>query len=217
MATARLYYASRSPFCRKIIACAVVCGIQEYIFLESVDPWTDEELRKINPLCKVPVLTLSNGLIIYDSRVIAECFNEWAEGNKLIPQGERRWDALRREALGDGLADAVVRRFVDRLGPSGERIGKVVARQERAIMAALDDLESTAPAWTALDPDVGHLAVAAALGYLTARSPEVQWSQARPLLAAWFCAFCENYCWRVAVAPDAGYFGGTSGVRAPTG
>lgn len=203
--TARLHFAPRSPFARKVLAALVVCGLESRVSLVQVDPWTEERLRTLNPLCKVPVLELSTGLLLYDSPVIARFLHE-SSGGKLLPADERAWDALRREALGDSLAEAVIRRYVETLGPSHDRIGKVIRRQEAAISAVLDHLESVALRWAGWPADIGHLAIAAALDYLLVRSPELRWDEGRPLLGKWFCDFRHHPCMRVAAAPGSGNF-----------
>ncbi|MBP1178486.1 glutathione S-transferase family protein [Methylobacterium sp. PvR107] len=183
----QLLIAPRSPFCRKVVACIAEAGLQDQIALQIVDPWTDERLRAANPLCKVPTLMLTDGTALFDSAVIVQYIQD-RSGAALIPRGESRWDALRREAQADGLADAVIRRFVERSGSDGDRASKVVRRQEQAIDAALGRFEQ-APAWVDLPVDVGHIALACAIDYLNRRSPELDWSAGRPLLVEWFYDF----------------------------
>ncbi|CAO4146867.1 glutathione S-transferase family protein [Methylorubrum extorquens] len=200
----RLYYAPRSPFSRKILATVAELGLEACIGLVRIDPWTDEALRRHNPACKVPALLLADGTALYDSPVIAQYLDELA-GARLVPADSRRWDCLRREALGDGLAEAVIRRFIERLGPEGERIERVVARQEAAIAAILDRLEGE-PAWMDAPVDLGHLAIACALDYLDGRSPELDWNAGRGLLAAWFYDFRGRRSMKIAAAPEFGTF-----------
>jgi glutathione S-transferase len=62
-----------------------------------------------NPLSKVPVLVLDNGKPVYDSVVIVEYFDHVGTGPKLVPEKfEDRIEVKRREALGDGIVDAIV-------------------------------------------------------------------------------------------------------------
>lgn len=196
----RLFYAPRSPFSRKILAIIVELGLEARVECIRIDPWTDAALRRHNPACKVPTLLLDDGTALYDSPVIARYLDEHA-GGRLVPADARRWDALRREALGDGLAEAVIRRFVERLGPEGERIARVAARQEAAITAILDRLEEE-PGWMEAPVDLGHVAIACALDYLDGRSPELGWSRGRDRLARWFQDFRNRPSMRSAAAPD---------------
>lgn len=132
----QLFYAPRSPFSRKILATIVELDLTAQVSLVQVDPWTDETLRRHNPACKVPTLVLHDSSALFDSPVIAR-YLDALSGHTLIPSGPQTWDALRREALGDALAEAVIRRFVDQLGPHDDRLERAVARQEAAIFAGL--------------------------------------------------------------------------------
>lgn len=199
-----LFIAPRSPFCRKILACLVELDLQHEVDLKIVDPWTSEALRSFNALCKVPSLLLPDGTTLFDSPVIVQ-YAQSLSGAELIPRGPARWEALSREALADGLADAVIRRFVERLGPENERVARSVQRQERAIVAVLDRFEQ-APAWMDRPVDIGHVALACALDYLDTRSPELAWQTGRPLLAEWFCDFRMRVSMRVAGSPVSGHF-----------
>lgn len=200
----QLFYAPRSPFSRKILAVIVELDLAERVGLVRVDPWTDQALRQHNPLCKVPTLLLDDGSALFDSPVIAR-YLDTLSGHMLIPPAPRTWDALRREALGDGLAEAVIRRFVDRLGPPAPRLYQVVARQDAAIFAILDCLEAS-PDWMRAPTDLGHLAIACALDYLDGRSPELAWNAQRPLLAAWFYDFRARSSMKIAADPTIGAF-----------
>lgn len=202
--TMDLFYAPRSPFSRKILTVIVELGLESHIRLIQTDPWNDESLRRYNPACKVPTLLLDDGTALFDSTVIARYLDELA-GHRLVPAGIRRWDAGRREALGDALAEAVIRRFVERMGPECDRIARVVARQEAAVAAILDQLEAE-PAWMEAPVDLGHLAIACALAYLDGRSPELEWDRGRRLLAAWFYDFRARPSMTIATTPEIGAF-----------
>jgi glutathione S-transferase len=200
----RLFFAPRSPFSRKILVAAVELRINRRLLCTAIDPWTNVELRDSNPLGKVPTLVLPDGTSLFDSRVIVQYLSEVC-GGKLIPLGKPRWNALQREALGDGLSEAVIRRFVERLGPESDRVNKVIGRQEAAINHALDWLEGE-PGWMRAAIDVGHVSVACALEYLTVRSPEIGWDRGRPFLSEWFGLFRLRRAMRAAAAPDASVF-----------
>jgi glutathione S-transferase len=158
--------------------------LNDAVKLVAVDPWKDESLRSYNPLSKVPTLMLEEGSTLYDSRVICEYLNALAGGAIFPSAGRERWDALRRQALGDGLAEAVIRRFVERLPPANEHAAAVAQRQEVAIAAALANLD-TAPANDDRF-DIGDVATVAALAYLDFRSPEISWRGRWRRAAAYF-------------------------------
>ena len=62
------------------------------------------DLSKLTPLGKVPCLALEDGTVLYGSQTIVEFLDAQRETNRLYPgDGPKRWDALRRLALGDTL------------------------------------------------------------------------------------------------------------------
>jgi glutathione S-transferase len=182
--SSKLLYAPRSPFARKARIFVHELGLLNVVELVPIDPWKHEPLRRHNPLCKVPTLILPDGSALYDSRVICDYLNHSAGGAMFPSAGPERWDALRREARGDGLAEAVIRRFVERLGPVNERSTAVARRQEDAIVATLASLDA--------DPlnddrfDIGDVATIVALAYLDFRSPEIGWRDRWRQAGAWF-------------------------------
>ena len=61
----------------------------------------------LNPLGKVPVLVAADGFCLFDSIVICEYLDGLHDGERMIPaSGIARWQALRLQALAQGLADA---------------------------------------------------------------------------------------------------------------
>ncbi|MGU3287259.1 glutathione S-transferase family protein [Methylobacterium mesophilicum] len=199
-----LFIAPRSPFCRKVVTCVVEFGLQHRVDLKILDPWSCQALRLVNPLCKVPTLVLPDRTALFDSPIIVQYLQTQSD-HLLIPGGDARWDALRRESLADGLADAVIRRFVEGRSLAHERASQTVHRQEQAIVAILDRFEGER-AWMALPVDVGHLALACAIAYLDGRSPDLAWQQGRPLLARWFYDFRARTSMLIAASPNAGHF-----------
>ena len=149
--------------------------------MKIVDPWTCQALRAVNPLRKVPTLVLPDRTALFNSPVILQYLQTQSD-QLLLPGGAARWDVLRREALADGLADAVIRRFVERLGQADERASGMIHRQEQAIVAISDHTQDEC-AWMALPVDLGQVALGCAIAYLDARSPDLAWQQGRLLLA----------------------------------
>lgn len=191
----KLYHAPRSPFAVKVRILIHEVGLKHRVALVPIDPWTDEGLRAINPLCKVPTLLLENGHALYDSRVICEYLDVLAGGGLVPPSGPHRWQALAQQALADGLAEAVIRRFVERQTPANERSLTVIARQEAAVAAALDALEANATEArlrAAGTITIGEVAATAALAYLDRRSPEIVWRDGRASLAAWYATISKR-------------------------
>ncbi len=104
----KLLYTVNSPYARKVRIVATEKHIE--ITLQEVvlaDP--DCPVKQYNPLGKVPVLILSDGDSLYDSRVIAEYLDNRTPLTSLIPKENRLKSAVRRwEALADGVCDAAV-------------------------------------------------------------------------------------------------------------
>ena len=180
-----LWYAPTSPFARKVRIAAHELRIAERISLRQTDPWNDAELRRLNPLAKVPTLVVNGDFILYESAVICEYLDSLDEGGMLFPPvGRARWDALLRQGLADGASTAAGRLFAMEQKPVAERDAKITARFEEAIGAALDALDAqtlSAGGWT-----IGEVGAAAFIGYLGFRWPEKDRLATRPALAEWW-------------------------------
>lgn len=65
--------------------------------------------KALNPLGKIQTLVTKDGLALFDSAVICEYLDTLHDGPRLFPGfGRPRWEALRAQALGDGVMDAAV-------------------------------------------------------------------------------------------------------------
>ena len=185
----KLYTNPASPFGRKCRVIARELGIK----LEEINisPFQDPNMRKINPLGKIPALVLDDGSVLFDSPVICEYLNH-AGGGKFFPgmnifkHSSGRWKALGLQALGDGLADATVAWVL--MGREDQVPEKARARQKETILSTLDALEKVK---FAKDPTIGEIAVACALGYMEFRLTDLDWRPAHPNLSGWYAQFCE--------------------------
>jgi glutathione S-transferase len=178
-----------SPFGRKVKIAAVLLGVRDQISVVAADT-TDpnDTIRVENPLGKIPALILEDGKTLFDSRVIAEYLEFIAGGARVIPPPPARFDALRLQALADGITDAAILRVYEKRFHAADRVeSKWIEHQSGKIERGLSELEaSTLPAHTAT-PDLGAIALACTLGYLDLRAPE--WRAGYPRLAAWVDAF----------------------------
>src|SRR5207237_10697175 len=108
----KLRHAAASPFVRKVMVVAHEHGLLDRIELvpTAVSPvQANDSLAADNPLMKVPSLTTDDGQVLFDSPVICEYLDGLASGRKFFPpSGPARWTALRQQALGDGVLDALV-------------------------------------------------------------------------------------------------------------
>lgn len=189
----RLYYSATSPYVRKVNVFTIEAGLDDKIENITTNPWvTDASLLADNPLSKVPTLILDDGTVLYDSPVICEYLDSLNTGQKLIPvAGMKRWMALRLQALGDGILDAAVMRFLERKRPEEQQSSDWDATQLSAIQRALLYLENNIDDWVN-DLTIGQITVGCALGYLDFRFASDSWRDNQPLLAKWYSSFAER-------------------------
>src|SRR5687767_3176162 len=75
-----------SPFGRKIKIAAALLGLSSRISLVIADTNdVSDELRRQNPLGKIPTLVLDDGSTLFDSRVILEYLDHLAGGGRIVP------------------------------------------------------------------------------------------------------------------------------------
>src|SRR5258707_7369155 len=131
----KLRHTPRSPFVRKVLVLAHEHGLVDRIELvpTSLSPVQgNDTLALENPLMKVPSLVTDDGEVLFDSPVICEYLDDMAAGPKLFPAaGPARWAALRQQALGDGITDAVVLCAYETVRPADKRWDGLAERQKR--------------------------------------------------------------------------------------
>ncbi len=181
------YATINSPFARKIRMAAMETGQPDLIDWQMISrEQRAEMLGAINPLGKVPVVVLDNGEALYDSPVICAYVDALHGGPKLIPAaGPERWRVLRLEALGDGLAEAVVALAQEGAKAQEQQSPRVIERQGAKVSAALGVLEAEAGAFRD-PPSMGEIAAACALGYMDYRAVAAGWRDRYPALAQWY-------------------------------
>src|SRR5438874_4860634 len=171
----QLFTSPNSPYARKARIIIHELGLTARVEENSVSLPADAKLRALNPLGKIPALLLDDGSVIYDSPVICEYLDTLGDGKffpraTLFREAQGRWRALTLQALGDGLADAVVRRNQEMRLPEDRRSTEIVQRQTAAVEAAFAVADRAAPKFPA-EPTIGEVAVACAIGYLDLRAP----------------------------------------------
>jgi glutathione S-transferase len=189
-ATMILRASPTSPFVRKIRIAAAILGLTAEIAVERADTGDPgDSLRQQNPLGKIPVLLLDDGNTIYDSPVILEYLDHRAGGGRIIPrEPAARFAALRLQALCDGILDASVLQVLEgRFRPPDRHEPKWLDYQADKVTRALAGLEQ-APPVRAVNPDVGHITLACALGYRDLRFAG-SWRKDHPRLVAWLDDF----------------------------
>ena len=191
----KLYYAALSPFARKprVIAIAVT--------VSPLNPNAD--LARENPLIKVPTLVTDDGTALFDSRVICEYLDTLHSGRKFFPvEGHARWQALRLQALSDGIMDAAVLcRYEAAVRPEQYQWSDWRKGQLGKISRGIAVLEHDAAKLEG-ELSIGNMTAACALDYLDFRLPEVNWRDSAPKLAQWFAKVSKRPS-LVATAPKA--------------
>ncbi|MGH6954752.1 MAG: glutathione S-transferase N-terminal domain-containing protein [Alphaproteobacteria bacterium] len=201
----RLHFQRYSPYVRKVRVVALEHGLEGRIELVPTNTWNlPAALLDDNPLGKVPTLVTDDGLVLYDSPVIAEYLDALGAGARLFPSvGRARWLALRQQAMGDGIMDAAIERFLERMRPEERRMDDWSARYKAGIDRTLDVLERAAHELER-PLTIGPIAIACALGYLDLRFAADGWRTGRPELARWLDRFALRPSMRVTGVADGG-------------
>jgi glutathione S-transferase len=195
----KLLYQTHSPYARKALVFAHEVGIAdriEVVHHETSPTKRNAEVVAENPLGTVPVLIRPGLPPLFDSDVICAYLDTLHQRDRLIPaEGEARWQALRLQAVAQGLSGAggslrweTVRR------PAPLRYPPLSNGYVLKLTTSYDWLEAE------LDVDsplhLGHIAVATALSWIEFRElPEFR--DGRPRLTAWFDAFSARPSTRV--------------------
>lgn len=199
----QLYYSPTSPYARKVLVVARETGLDSTIELVAVNPWDPESaIVRENPLGKVPALRLSDGLVLYDSPVICEYLDNLHRGEKLLPtDGGERWRVLCLQALADGMMDAALLVFLEHNRRAATaRSDWWLQLQAETLHRAVAELERQTD-FLQIDPDIGRIATACALGYLDFRITDYDWRKQAPRLAEWYLEYSARPAMR-ATEPD---------------
>ena len=184
----KLYGSRTSPYVRKVRIVMIEKRI-ECDFLEE-NVWSaDTTVTLHNPLTKVPVLVLDDGITLYDSRVIVEYLDGVTPVSRLIPDSGRERALVKRwEALGDGIGDAGIAIFLERKRAVGAQSIDWIARQigkvNSGIAAAARELADREYCH-GLSLTLGDISLACALLWLEFRLPEIEWRANYPNLKKW--------------------------------
>jgi len=183
----KLFFSPTSPFVRKVVMSAIELGLDGSIERIQVNPWEPvAQLTAVNPLGKVPALVTSAGMMLYDSPVICEYLDTLHGGSRLFPPtGEPRWEALRLQALADGILEAAVLWRMESLRTDGERSSSWMTFQRETVMRGLNELEKESVQWDH-SLNIGRIAAACALGYLDFRFAHEEWRKSHSALARWY-------------------------------
>jgi glutathione S-transferase len=192
----KLYYATTSPYVRKVMVTAHCLGLTAQIekLISAAHPiHRDERIAAFNPLAKVPALQTADGLTLYDSRVICEYLDSYAGGLLFPREGQARWVSLTRQALGDGLLEAaLLARYETTARPTDKQWDGWTDGQLTKVRAALADIETQVAQFSTQPDDIGLITLGCGLGYLDFRFASLDWRADHPATAAWFAVFDQH-------------------------
>lgn len=189
----RLHWSPKSPYVRKVMVCAHELDVLPQLELvRSVAAMLqpNERLMQDNPLSKIPTLVLDNGMTLFDSGVICEYLDDLGHGTLFPKTPDRRWQALRWQALGNGLLDALIlwRNERERATPLAPLMDAFALKTN----ACLQQLENEAAALADAPLSIGHIAIGCALGYIDYRFDPLHWRASAPQLAGWHHGLCQR-------------------------
>ena len=125
----RLFYSPFHSFIHKSLVVIHEAGLTDQVIYVPTFPFRNTRaedvsgqypMAAINPLGKVPTLTLADGTALYGSQCIVEYLDTLSTAARLFPaNGPARWDALRRLAMGDTLFDIAVQMSTEGRIPAG--------------------------------------------------------------------------------------------------
>jgi len=174
----------------------------EQVVVSAAKP--NANVMACNPLNKIPTLMLSDGTVLYDTRVICEYFDVLGDGEKLCPtSGAARWFTLCRQAQGIGLLDLLVGWLRERSKAVDAQDPELNSALSLKLHCMLDKWEETAEHISGLPFDFSHAAIGAALGYADFRFGDENWREGHPNLAALYQAISARASFRATEHKDA--------------
>jgi len=177
-----------SPYGRKVRVVLLEKKIPFHLQVEN--PWSPETpVPGFNPLGKVPVLVLEDGISVFDSRVIVEYLDHVSPVAHLIPSEPKVRMMVRGvEALADGVTDAAVAVNLECKRAPEQRSSDWMTLQEKTLFRGLEALSEALgeKPWflgNSNSMTLADVACGCTLGYLDLRFPEIDWRTAHPNLA----------------------------------
>lgn len=186
----KILVSTTSPYSAKVRMAATHAG---YDFDSVITDTAKQEPELVaqNPLGKIPVLLSEDDGAVFNSVVIVRYINR-ATGGKLLPRNAAKLlEAERLEAIADGICDcAIACIYEQRLRPTEFIYQGWIDKQWKKVSQGLDFLESQSPKLPA-KIHVGHVALAACLGYMALRFPG--WEKGRPKLKRYLKKYQDKH------------------------
>ena len=200
----KLYGSLTSPYVRKVRIVLKEKNLAHDLVVEGPAD-TAGNVARLNPLRAIPLLERDDGEVFFDSPMICEFLDSLNDKPRLYPaSGEARWQAMRWQALGQGMLEATVARMVEGRKPAEKQDPAVIAKHEARIAAALAFAAARVPASGFLSGNsigIADIALATALGYLDLRYVH-DWRGKYPKLASWFAPIGSRTSFVETLAPE---------------
>lgn len=182
----KLISATPSPYARKVR----IALIEKAIAFELVTevPWdSTTQTPKYNPLEKLPILLTADGHSVYESRYILEWLEAKHPAPPMLPDdSDGRLAARHMEVLADGVCDAFLLTFFERMRKPEHQSPEWMARQRRKMdggIAAMAKIICRREFAVGERFGLADLAAATVVGYLSVRDPAYDWRSRHPDLA----------------------------------
>lgn len=189
----RLYCSTTSPYSRKVRITAEELGLSDLIEEIVVDPFAPTpEFLAANPLSKIPTLVTEKGEALPDSSLIIEYLQTRGRGLVSLPRGTKRWAALRRKVIAEGVIDAAVATVAEKRRPESIVYTAFLDRQSAIISRGLELLSLEASALMLDQPSDIEITTAVALSYLDLRLPYLEWRKQHEALTEWHAQFSQR-------------------------
>ena len=178
----KLYSSPATPFGRKAAIVAREHGIA--LDIENVNPFTSEELERLNPVKLIPVLVLDDGTVLYDSHVICSYLDEIGGGPTLYPEADRL-DWQRRMTLGTALTETSVQWVFQKRQPADQQSANLKSHYEKRVRRITAALDAEVDALAAASFRIDHVAAICGIGHLEFRHDD-SWRADCPAVTAWY-------------------------------
>ncbi|HEX4895556.1 MAG TPA: glutathione S-transferase N-terminal domain-containing protein [Solimonas sp.] len=189
----QLYCSKTSPYSRKVRVAAEELGLADLIEEVLTDPFNPPpEFLAANPLSRIPTLVTEKGEALPDSDLIIEYLQTRGRGLASLPRGTRRWAALRRQQVAQGILDGAVATLLEKRRPESIIYAQFLDRQTAVIKRSLELLSLEASALATDPPGVVEITTGVALSYLDFRMPYLEWRRDHPALDAWHAQFAQR-------------------------
>lgn len=171
----KLYASPASSFARKIRVMLIEKKVAHEV--EMINLWEANDLKKTNPVGKVPALKLDDGRVVISSPLIADYVDNQFPVPRFIPADpERRLEVRQWEALADGAMEAVgaslyEMRFHDEAKRSQAWLDRQRGKAD-AGFAALEDMLGNRTRCVGDAITLADIAIACHLGFITLRAPQ---------------------------------------------